>query len=161
MTTTDTGTSVRKTVTVNAPIERAFDVFTNGFGTWWPPTHHIAEVDMADAILEPRVGGRWYERGIDGSECDWGSVLDYDRPNHVAVSWRLNGEFQYDPDPAHQSRVDVWFTSEGEGVTRVQLVHSQLDRHGETWKALRDGVSSDGGWGSLLGMFATAAASPT
>src|SRR5438105_11161192 len=75
MTTTDTGTSVRKTLTVNAPIERAFDVFTNGFGTWWPPTHHIAEVDMADAILEPRVGGRWYERGIDGSECDWGSVL--------------------------------------------------------------------------------------
>ena len=95
-----TETSVRKTVTVNAPIERAFDVFTSGFDSWWPRSHHIAKVDMAEAILEPRLGGRWYERGADGSECDWGTVLEYDRPNHVAVSWRLNGEFAYDPDPA-------------------------------------------------------------
>ena len=139
--------------------EEGFDAWldSQGMRDWMCP----GSAASAGVTLEPRVGGRWYERGIDGSECDWGSVLDYDRPNHVAVSWRLNGEFQYDPDPAHQSRVDVWFTSEGEGVTRVQLVHSQLDRHGETWKALRDGVSSDGGWGSLLGMFATAAASPT
>jgi uncharacterized protein YndB with AHSA1/START domain len=155
MTTTDTDTSVRKTVTVNTPIDRAFDVFIAGFNTWWPRTHHIATVDMAEAIIEPRVGGRWYERGIDGSECEWGTVLDYDRPNHVALSWRLNGEFQYDPDPEHQSRIDVRFERVSADVTRVDLVHSQLDRHGETWKALREGISGEGGWPSLLQMFAT------
>jgi uncharacterized protein YndB with AHSA1/START domain len=154
MTTTDTETSVRKTVTVNAPIERAFDVFTTGFDTWWPRSHHIATIDMAEAIIEPRAGGRWYERGVDGSECEWGSVLEYDRPNHVALSWRLNGEFKYDPDPAHESRVDVRFTSVGDGITQVELVHSQLDRHGETWKALRDGVSSEGGWPALVDAYA-------
>lgn len=153
-----TETSVRKTVTVNAPIERAFDVFTSGFDSWWPRSHHIAKVDMAEAILEPRAGGRWYERGADGSECDWGTVLEYDRPNHVALSWRLNGDFAYDPDPEHQSRVDVRFTPESATVTHVELVHSQLDRHGETWRALRDGVSSDGGWAGLLETFAHVAA---
>jgi uncharacterized protein YndB with AHSA1/START domain len=158
MTTTDTETSVRKTVTVNAPIERAFEVFTTGFDRWWPRSHHVATVEMAEAIIEPRAGGRWYERGVDGSECEWGRVLEYDRPHHVALSWRLNGDFQYDPDPAHESRVDVRFTSEAAGITHVELVHSQLDRHGATWKALRDGVSSDGGWGGLLRMFAEAAA---
>ena len=156
---THTGeTTVRKEITVNAPIDRAFDVFTTRFDTWWPRSHHVARVEMAEAILEPLVGGRWYERGVDGSECDWGSVLAYDAPNHVALSWRLTGEFQLDPDPAHASRIDISFVAESATTTRVELVHSQLDRHGETWQKLRDGISSEGGWPHLLELYAEATA---
>ena len=149
-----TQTSVRKSIVVNAPIARAFEVFTTRFDTWWPRSHHIAAVDMAEAFLEQRTGGRWYERGIDGSECEWGEVLEFDPPMHVALSWRINGTFMYDPDPTHVSRIDVWFTEESAAITRVELTHSQLDRHGEQWRQLRDGVDSDGGWQALLGVFA-------
>ena len=151
-------TTVRKVVTVDAPIERAFAVFTTGFDTWWPRTHHIAEAEMTEAIIEGRAGRRWYERGVDGSECDWGTVLAFDAPNHLTLSWNLDGEFHYDPDPAHTSRVDVWFTAESPARTRVELAHSQLDHHGENWRQLRDGVASDGGWPVLIDGYAEAVA---
>jgi len=101
-------TTVRKQITVNAPIAKAFEVFTTRFDSWWPRSHHIASVDMAEAILEQRAGGRWYERGVDGSECEWGKVLEFDPPSHLALSWHINADFKHDPGPA--SRIDVWFT---------------------------------------------------
>jgi uncharacterized protein YndB with AHSA1/START domain len=152
-----TETTVHKSITVNAPIERAFEVFTTRFDTWWPRSHHIGAPDIAEAVLDQRAGGRWYERGVDGSECDWGAVLEFDPPSHVALSWRIDGTFHSDAGPG--SRVDVWFTQESPDVTRVDLAHSQLDRHGETWRQLRDGVDSDGGWATLLDTYATAVAS--
>ena len=144
-------TTVRKQITVNAPIAKAFEVFTTRFDSWWPRSHHIASVDMAEAILEQRAGGRWYERGVDGSECEWGKVLEFDPPSHVALSWHINGDFKHDPGPA--SRIDVWFTEERASVTRVELAHSELDRHGENWRKLRDGVDSGGGWEALLARY--------
>ncbi|HEX4491413.1 MAG TPA: SRPBCC family protein [Acidimicrobiia bacterium] len=146
-------TSVSKSIVVQAPIERAFRVFTEDFDSWWPRTHHIATAEMAKALLEPRVGGRWYEQGVDGSECDWGRVLAWDPPRHVAFSWHLNGAFQYEADPSHASRVDVRFTDEGDGATRVELIHSELDRHGDGWTDLRDGVSGQGGWPELMSRY--------
>jgi uncharacterized protein YndB with AHSA1/START domain len=150
-------TSVRKTVVVNAPIAHAFKVFTERFDTWWPHTHHIGKVEPFTAILEPREGGRWYERGADGTECEWGRVLAYSAPTRVAFSWHLQADYSYDPDPAKASRVEVTFHDEGQGRTRVELVHSQLDRHGAGWEKLRDGVGSQGGWGGIMDGFATAA----
>jgi len=147
-------TTVRKSITVEAPIARAFDVFTTRLDTWWPRSHHIGGVEMAEAVIEPHAGGRWYERGVDGSECDWGKVLAFDPPGHVALSWHIDGEFKHDPDNA--SRIDVRFTPESPGVTRVELVHSELDRHGATWRQLREGISGEGGWQGLLEQFATA-----
>jgi uncharacterized protein YndB with AHSA1/START domain len=93
----DDETSVRFEIDVEAPIEHVFRVFSEGFDSWWPRDHHIGEVDMAVAILEPRIGGRWYELGVDGSESDWGTVLAWDPPRHVAVSWHLDGTFRFDP----------------------------------------------------------------
>jgi uncharacterized protein YndB with AHSA1/START domain len=81
-------------VNVAVPIERAFEVFTAKFGTWWPAGYHIGGVDMADAILEPKVGGRWYERGVDGSECDWGTVVEWEAPTRLVVTWQINGQWQ-------------------------------------------------------------------
>ncbi|HKO91607.1 MAG TPA: SRPBCC family protein [Polyangiaceae bacterium] len=145
-------TSVIRTVTVNAPREHVFEVFTRRFDTWWPRTHKIGKAELASAVLEPREGGRWYERGVDGSECDWGSVLAYAPPSRIALSWHLNGSFQYDADPARASRVEVSFHADGPARTRVELVHSGLDRHGEGWQKLRDSVGS--GWSGILGGFA-------
>ena len=150
-------TAVHCATVVPVPVERAFRVFTEDFDAWWPRTHYLATAEMAKALLEPRVGGRWYVQGVDGSECDWGRVLAWDPPRDVAFSWHLNGAFQYESDPTHASRVDVRFTEEGDGATRVELVHSELDRHAD-WITLRDGVSGEGGWPDLLRMYAETAA---
>jgi uncharacterized protein YndB with AHSA1/START domain len=148
-----TEAAVRREITVNAPPERAFSVFAERFDVWWPRGHHIGDAEMQEAIIEPRAGGRWYERGVDGSECDWGEVLAYDPPHRLLLSWHLNGEWAYDPDPAHASEVEVTFTPAGEG-TRVELVHRHFERHGASAEGLRRGVSADGGWGGLLELYA-------
>ena len=124
----DTTTSVRKTITVDVPIARAFEVFTTDFDRWWPRTHHVGATDMAEAIMEGRQGGRWYERGIDGSECEWGSVLVYEPPERLVLAWQLDNEFHYDKDL--HTEVEVRFTAEGPERTRVDLEHRGLDRYG-------------------------------
>jgi uncharacterized protein YndB with AHSA1/START domain len=156
--TTMTDTTFQASITVHAPIDRAFTVFTEGFDTWWPRGHHIGTAELAEAILEPRVDGRWFERGVDGSECEWGRVLAWDPPDHVAMSWHLNGAWSYDPDPAKASRVEVRFVAENDHVTRVEIEHSGLDNHGSDWLEVRAGISSPGGWPGLLERFSEAAA---
>jgi uncharacterized protein YndB with AHSA1/START domain len=141
---------VRTSVRVEVPIERAFRVFTEGFDTWWPRSHHIGSAEMVEGTIEPRLDGRWFERDADGQECDWGRVLAWDPPRHVALSWHLNVDFDYDPDPAKASRVDVHFVAAGDRATLVELVHSELDRHGPDWPKLAESVSSGGGWPGLL-----------
>jgi uncharacterized protein YndB with AHSA1/START domain len=150
-------TAVKKSVVVNVPVEHAFKVFTERFDTWWPRTHHIGKSEPYTAIMEGREGGRWYERGADGSECDWGRVLVYSPPTRVAVSWHLDASYAYDPDPAKASRVEVSFHDDGGGRTRVELVHSQLDRHGPGWEKIRESVGSPSGWGGILDGFAKSA----
>jgi len=154
---TETIPAIQGTVTVNAPIERAFRIFTESFTTWWPADHHIGEADMAEAIIEPREGGRWYERGVDGSECDWGHVLAWQPPHRLVVTWQINGQWQYDPDPEHASEIEVRFTPEGSDQTTVELEHRLIHRlvGGE---AIRDSISGGGGWSAVLAQFAKAVA---
>jgi len=154
---TETIPAIQGTVTVNAPIERAFRIFTESFTTWWPADYHIGEADMAEAIIEPREGGRWYERGVDGSECDWGHVLAWQPPHRLVVTWQINGQWQYDPDPEHASEIEVRFTPEGSGQTTVELEHRLIHRlvGGE---AIRDSISGGGGWSAVLAQFAKAVA---
>jgi uncharacterized protein YndB with AHSA1/START domain len=150
---TETIPAIQGTVTVNAPIERAFRIFTESFTTWWPADYHIGQADMAEAIIEPREGGRWYERGVDGSECDWGHVLAWQPPHRLVVTWQINGRWQYDPDPEHASEIEVRFTPEGSGQTTVELEHRLIHRlvGGE---AIRDSISGGGGWSAVLAQFA-------
>jgi uncharacterized protein YndB with AHSA1/START domain len=147
-------TVLRKSVLVHAPLKHVFDVFTAKFDSWWPRTHHIGKVEPYTTILEPRVGGRWFERGADGSECDWGRVLEYSPPARVTVSWHLGSDYTFDPDPAKASRVEVSFHDQGNGTTRVELVHSLLDRHGIGWEKVRVSVGSPGGWPGIMDGFA-------
>ena len=148
---------IQGTVTVGVPVEHAFKVFTDSFHTWWPPQYHIGQADMAKAILEPRQGGRWYEQGVDGSECDWGRVLAWEPPHRLVVTWQVNGQWQYDPDPEHASEIEVRFTPDGPEQTTVELEHRLLERLVDG-QALRDGIDSGGGWNAILELFAKAAA---
>jgi len=143
---------VRKSIRVNAPRARAFEVFTTRFGTWWPKTHHIAAAEMKDAVIEPRAGGRWYEKGVDGSECDWGKVLVWEPPSRVVLSWHLNSQFKV--DDAVDSEVDVRFIAESADSTRVELEHRLTAVDGE---AIRAQVDAPNGWSGLLALYAQSA----
>ena len=156
----NTGTdalTVTRSITVNASRERAFAVFTEKFFTWWPKTHHIGKAELADAVIEPRMGGRWYERGTDGVECDWGVVLAYDPPERVVLSWHLQGDWSYDPDPAKASEVEVEFTKETDGRTKVSLTHRHIERHDVPDKVAA-GVEAPSGWGGILADYAAVVA---
>jgi uncharacterized protein YndB with AHSA1/START domain len=146
-------TSIRHEVVVDAPIERAFSVFTDGFGTFKPPEHNILGVEIAETIFEAHVGGHVYDRGIDGSECRWARVLAYEPPQRVVISWDINPRWQIEPDPDRTSEVEVRFVAESAGRTRVELEHRNLERHGAGWEAVRDGVDSEGGWPLYLRRF--------
>jgi uncharacterized protein YndB with AHSA1/START domain len=150
------GVSVVKAVTVQAPIQRAFAVFTDGFDGWWPRSHHIGEAEMAEAVMEPREGGRWYEKGVDGSECDWGYVIAWDPPSRVVLAWQLDAEFGYDRELV--TEVEVRFTAQGPERTHVELEHRNLERYGAAMDKVRDSIGSEGGWQGLLELFAQAAA---
>jgi uncharacterized protein YndB with AHSA1/START domain len=146
MTTQIAETSVRTSITVEAPIERAFSMFTEGIGAWWPPEHHILEAELAEMVFEPYEGGHVFDRGTDGSECRWARVLTYEPPSRVVISWDINPRWQIETDPERTSEVDVRFTAEGPDRTHVELEHRNLDRHGEGWEQMRDAVGSPGGW---------------
>ena len=146
----------RYSVTVPISAQRAFTLFTEGINTWWIG-HRIGESELAEVVIEPRVGGRWYERGVDGTECDWGKVLVFDPPERLVLSWQLNYQYKYDTDLAHASEVEVLFTEEN-GLTRVALEHRNFERHGAGAEELAAGVSDEGGWPSILELYAKAAA---
>ena len=156
--TQQTDSVVRQAITVAAPIDRAFAVFTAGFDTWWPREHHIGAADMVEAVLETRLDGRFYERSVDGSECDWGKVLAWDPPHHVALAWQIDPQWKYDPDLSRASRVDVRFVAEAPDVTRIELEHSGFERHGEGWETAFETLSSPGAWGAVLERYGAAAA---
>lgn len=147
-------TVVRHTITVDAPIERAFSVFTDGFGRFKPKEHNLLKVDIAQTVFEPRVGGHIYDRGADGSECRWARILAFEPPNRVVFSWDISPNWQVETNPAKTSEVEVRFIAETAARTRVELEHRHLDRHGAGWESVRDGVAADQGWPLYLDRYA-------
>jgi uncharacterized protein YndB with AHSA1/START domain len=146
MTTEATDTAVRTSVVVDAPIERAFSVFTEDFDRIKPREHNMLQVEIAETVFEAREGGRIYDRGVDGSECHWARVLAYEPPNRIVFSWDITPHWQIESDPEKTSEVELRFIAESPERTRVELEHRNLDRHGEGWEGERDGVGSEGGW---------------
>lgn len=139
---------------VEAPVERAFRVFTEEYDRFKPREHNLLAVPIAETVLEPRVGGRLYDRGVDGSECRWGRVLVYEPPNRLVISWDISPQWQIETDLAKTSEVEVRFISEAPTRTRVELEHRHLERHGEGWEGVRDGVATDQGWPLYLQRYA-------
>ena len=154
MSTQASETSVRNSIVVDAPIERAFSVFTEGFGTFKPRDHNLLPVDIAETVFETHVGGNIYDRGVDGSECRWARVLAFEPPNRVVFSWDISPQWQIETDPDKTSEVEVRFIAETPGRTRVELEHRNLDRHGPAWEGVREGVDSQGGWPLYLHRYA-------
>jgi uncharacterized protein YndB with AHSA1/START domain len=154
---TKTTDAVTHSVLVPLSTEEAVELFTDRFGEWWPKdSHHISDADAADVVLEPRQGGRWYERAEDGGECDWGHVRELERPDRILLVWQLTPEWKFDPDPAQGTEVEVSFIAE-ENQTRVTLEHRGFEVHGDAGAAMRESVSSDGGWSALLELYRDAA----
>lgn len=151
-----TDTSVRHSIVVDAPIDTAFSVFTEDFDSIKPRDHNLLEVDIAESVFEPRVGGHVYDRGVDGSECRWARVLAYEPPNRLLFSWDISPTWQIESDPDRTSEVEVRFVAESPDRTRVELEHRNLDRHGEGWEGMREGVAGDQGWPLYLGRFSSA-----
>ena len=147
-------TSIRHQVTVDAPIERAFAVFTEDFGSFKPREHNMLAVDIAETVFEPRAGGRLFDRGVDGSECQWARVLAYEPPDRVVISWDISPHWQIETDLEKTSEVEVRFIAEGPDRTRVELEHRNLDRHLDGWQGLREGVDSGDGWPLYLRRYA-------
>jgi uncharacterized protein YndB with AHSA1/START domain len=145
MTVTD-ATTVSTSVEVDAPIARAFHVFTAEIGTWWDDDKHLLEAPLAEMVFEPFVGGNILDRGTDDSECRWARVLVYEPPHRVCFSWDFNVRWEVDikTDPERTSEVEITFTELTPESTRVVLTHRHLDRHGEGWQSMRDDVG--GGW---------------
>ena len=129
-----------------------------GFDSWWPREHHIGIEEMATAVIEPREGGRVYEIGHGGGECDWGRVTTWDPPARFVVAWQLNGSWHYDPDLEHASEYEVTFTAGADGGTVVELEHRHFERHGADGSAVQGGVGGPNGWADLLGRYADQAA---
>ena len=148
--------SVQKTIDVDAAQEVAWRVFTEKMGTWWPLAYYkIGKANALDAVIEPRVGGRWYERGDDGSTCQWGSVLAWEPPSRLVLSWDISADWHY--DPTLNTEIEVRFNAEGSDRTRVELEHRHLDRYGARRDEMRRIFDSDGDWGKFLELFARAA----
>jgi uncharacterized protein YndB with AHSA1/START domain len=146
-------TYLREEVVVEAPIERAFEVFTDGIGSWFPAEYNLLQVEIAERVFEPREGGHVYDRGVDGSECHWARVLTYEPPDRVVIGWHIDPHWQIETDPEKTSEVEVRFISETPERTRVELVHRNLDRHGEGWERVRDELGSPGGWPGCMQRF--------
>jgi uncharacterized protein YndB with AHSA1/START domain len=145
---------VRRQITVDAPIERAFTVFTERFGDFKPPEHNLLAVAIAETVFEPKVGGHIYDRGVDGSECHWARVLAYDPPDRVVFSWDIGPRWQIETDPDHTSEVEVRFVAETPQRTRVELEHRHIERHGPGWQSVSDGIGHDQGWPLYLTRYA-------
>lgn len=145
---------VRKSIFVKASPEHAFDVFANGIARWWPKSHKISAAELDGPVIEPRVGGRWYERAADGAECEVGKVLAWEPPHRLLLAWQLRHDWSFDPDLV--TEVEVTFARDGDG-TRVDLEHRHLERLGETADALRQQIDSPNGWGHLLQLYSETA----
>jgi len=154
MTTQVQDTSVSSSVDVQAPIDRAFHVFTEDIGSWWDPTHHILQAELSGMVFEPRVGGHVYDRGVDGSECRWARVLAYEPPRRFVISWDVSVQWQLETDLDRTSEVEVRFTAIAPDRTRVDLEHRNIERHGPGWETMRDAVGSPGGWPAGMSAFA-------
>jgi uncharacterized protein YndB with AHSA1/START domain len=154
MSTQSTAAPVRTQVVVEAPIRRAFDVFTQDMMSWWPADHHLLEGELTEMVFEARAGGRIYDRNADGGEFTWARVLAYEPPDRLVFSWDITPQWQLETDPSRASEVEVRFVAETPQRTRLELEHRNIDRHGPGWQAVAEGVADDAGWPLYLARYA-------
>jgi len=146
--------AVQKQIVVEAPVERAFTVFTDRFGDFKPREHNLLASPIARTEFEPRVGGCIIDIGEDGSECRWARILTFEPNERVVFSWDIGPDWQLVAGPENASEVEVRFIAETPQRTRIELEHRHIDRHGPGWEAVREGIAGDGGWPLYLDRYA-------
>jgi uncharacterized protein YndB with AHSA1/START domain len=146
--------TIRHDVVVNAPLDRAFAVFTERFGAFKPREHNLMNVPIVESVFEPRVGGHIYDRGEDGTLCKWARIVAYEPPNRVVFTWDIGSTWQLETDPSRCSEVEVRFSAESSDRTRVELEHRHIERHGDGWESVASGVGGDAGWPLYLVRYA-------
>ena len=146
-------TALRLTIEVDVSVDRAFDVFTREFDRIKPREHNMLGEEIAETVLEPKAGGRLYDRGVNGATCDWGSVLAYEPPRRLLLGWHISPYWQIETDPARASEIEVTFTPIDDTHTRVDLVHRHLDRHGDGWQDARGALEGGDGWPLYLSRY--------
>jgi uncharacterized protein YndB with AHSA1/START domain len=154
MSTQSTAAPVRTSIVVEAPLQRAFEVFTQEMKAWWPEDHHMLDGEIGEMIFEPRAGGRVYDRATDGRECTWARVLAYEPPDRVMFTWDIGPAWEIETNLERTSEVEVRFIPESDARTRVELEHRHLERHGDGWEGMHGAVASPGGWPKTLAAYA-------
>ena len=149
--------SVRKSIVVRAGAERAFRLFTEGIDTWWPRGRHIGSSPAKRFVIESHAHGRCYTEQTDGTDCDWGRVLLWDPPRRFAFAWQITPSWQYEPDLAKSSEVEIQFTPQPDGTTRIDLEHRHFERHGEGAAAMRAFMEAPTAWAGLLEIYRASA----
>jgi DNA-binding transcriptional ArsR family regulator/uncharacterized protein YndB with AHSA1/START domain len=141
---------VSKSIVVEAPPARTFALFVDQ-EQWWPiTTHHLAQPAGERAVLEPFVGGRWYEVSPDGSETDWGRVLAFEPPHRLLLSWQMSADWSYEPDPERGSEIEVTFHAEADNQTRLVYEHRHLERYADRAEQMRAALDRPGAAGAVL-----------
>ena len=143
--------------TTDVPIspDRAFELFTAGLGSWWPPEFSWSQDVLEEIGMETRAGGLLHEVGPHGFRLDWGRVLAWEPPARLAFSWQISPSRVPEPNPARASEVEIRFEPAGEG-SRVVLTHSGFERHGEGADEYAEMMGAQG-WPYALERFAAAA----
>lgn len=136
---------IRRTVTVKAAPQRAFERFTQDMAKWWPKEHHTGGEPFHAIVIEPRAEGRWFERDANGTETQWGKVIAWEPPARVLLAWQLDATFKFDPD--FVTELELSFVPDGTG-TRVTLEHRNLERYGDSAEKLREMLN--GGWPGIF-----------
>jgi uncharacterized protein YndB with AHSA1/START domain len=154
MTEQATANVVRHSVTVPIPAERAFRLFTEEIGSWWPKDSHSLSEGPFTEVFETREGGRWYELGEDGSECTVGTMLVWEPPARFVMAWQLTPDWKFEPDLDRATQVEVTFETEAEGATRVTLEHRGFEGYGEPGDNMRKEVAGEEGWPVLMKLYA-------
>lgn len=143
-------------ITVPLPQERAFDLFTADMTSWWPAEHHIGSAPIAEIVIEPHAGGRWFTRHEDGTETSTGYVVAHDRPHRLVVTWQIGADWAYHEDLV--TTVEVRFEAEGPDRTRVELEHRDLAAYGDDAVTMQKIFEAPDAWNRTLQRYAEAAA---
>ena len=133
---------------VACPVDHAFDVWTARIAQWWPLDHTVSAEPDLTVVLEPRSGGRIFERRSSGIEHDWGEVTIWEPPTRLGYTWHLNR------DRSDATEVEVRFVPRGDAATLVEIEHRGWERLGTDGEPWRD--RNRGGWATLLPHYMTA-----
>jgi uncharacterized protein YndB with AHSA1/START domain len=145
---------IRKTVRVAVKPQKAFEVFTAGMSKWWLAEHSMVKPPRASVVVEPRQGGRWYETGVDGSECQWGYVIAWEPPGRLVLAWQIDGAWQFNEKLV--TEIELRFIPDGPDGTRVEFEHRNMDRFAELAEATHAALDGDRGWTAELAAFVAA-----